>query len=250
MKGNRTAYVSSDRDREVIVVDISSATAGRLVKRIKLDGNALGMTLDASGSRLFVAQDNADQVAVIDTTFNAVVAKIDARAPEGVLPRSDDDDSDEGTRYTGAATFAVTLSPDGRTLYAVNAGANSIAVIPLRGPRAYHVSGLIPTAYEPHDITLSADGGLHVHRQRQERHRAQPGTSRQQHGRDDEHHLSGRQRGRGRGIESRQPVPVPARARVSRQRSGADAVGPRAPDPAGGASTTSTSAAPKTTAGS
>jgi DNA-binding beta-propeller fold protein YncE len=51
VKSNRTAYVSSDRNREVIAVDISSATAGRLVKRIKLDGNALGMTLDASGSK-------------------------------------------------------------------------------------------------------------------------------------------------------------------------------------------------------
>src|ERR1700716_4135398 len=33
VKGNGTAYVSSDRDREVVVVDISSPTAGRLVKR-------------------------------------------------------------------------------------------------------------------------------------------------------------------------------------------------------------------------
>jgi DNA-binding beta-propeller fold protein YncE len=157
VKGNSTAYVSSDRNREVVVVDISSATAGRLVKRIKLDGNALGMTLDASGSKLFVAQDNADQVAVIDTGFNALVAKIDARAPAGTLSGSHEDD-DRSIRYTGAATFAVTLSPDGRTLYAVNAGANAIAVIPLRGPDAYQVSGLIPTAYEPHDITFSADG--------------------------------------------------------------------------------------------
>jgi len=30
-----------------------------------------------------VAEDNADQVAVIDTASNAVVAKIDARAPGG-----------------------------------------------------------------------------------------------------------------------------------------------------------------------
>jgi YVTN family beta-propeller protein len=167
VKGNGTAYVSSDRDREVVVIDISSATAGRLIKRIKLDGNALGMTLDAKGSRLFVAQDNADQVAVINTATNAVVAKIDARAPSGLLPESQNGDSDEGTRYTGAATFAVTLSPDGRTLYAVNSGSNSIAVIPLQtqnsqgnqdGQGGYQVSGLIPTAYEPHDITLSADG--------------------------------------------------------------------------------------------
>jgi len=73
--GNGTAYMSSDRDREVVVVDISSPTAGRLIKRIKLDGNALGITFDAARSRLYVAQDNADQVAVIDTASNLVTAK-------------------------------------------------------------------------------------------------------------------------------------------------------------------------------
>jgi len=149
VKGNGTAYVSSDRDREVVVVDVASPTEGHLIKRIKLEGNALGMTLDATQSRLYVAQDNADQVAIVDTSTNRVTAKIDARAPAGMLP---------GRKYTGAATFAVTLSPDGSTLYAVNSGANSIAVIPLTGHHANTVSGLIPTAYEPHDITFSADG--------------------------------------------------------------------------------------------
>jgi YVTN family beta-propeller protein len=149
VKGNGTAYVSSDRDREVVVVDISSATQGHLIKRIKLDGNALGMTLDASQSKLYVAQDNADQVAVIDTSTNTVIAEIDARAPHGVI---------HNAKYTGAATFAVTLSPDGSTLYAVNSGSNSIAVIPLTGGKANKVTGLIPTAYEPHDVTFSADG--------------------------------------------------------------------------------------------
>ncbi len=149
IKGNNVAYVSSDRDREVVAIDISSASGGRLVKRIKLDGNALGMTLDAPQSMLYVAQDNADQVAVIDTHSNTVRAKIDARAPGGVLPHAPS---------TGAATFAVTLSRDGRTLYAVDAGTNAIAVIPLVGPRAYRVAGLIPTAFEPHDVTFSADG--------------------------------------------------------------------------------------------
>jgi len=164
VKGNRIAYVSSDRDREVVAIDISSPTAGHLLKRIPLDGNALGMTLDASGSRLFVAQDNADQVAVIDTASNVVVAKIDARAPAGLLPGSGHGDGDHdaddrhGQHVTGVATFAVTLSPDGQTLYAVNSGANSIAVIPLRGEGAFQVAGLIPTAYEPHDITFSKDG--------------------------------------------------------------------------------------------
>jgi YVTN family beta-propeller protein len=163
LKGNATAYVSSDRDREVVVVDVSSPTAGRLVKRIPLDGNALGMTLDAAGARLYVAQDNADRVAVIDTVNNAVVEQIDARAPAGLLSGSHRDAEGEGAehrgaRYTGAATFTVALSRDGTTLYAVNAGSNSLAVVPLHGEHARKVRALIPTAYEPHDVTFSADG--------------------------------------------------------------------------------------------
>jgi len=172
VKDNGTAYVSSDRDREVVVIDLG-ATKGRLVKRIKLDGNALGLTLDASERRLYVAQDNADQVAVIDTRKNAVIAKIDVRAPEGLLPDDDEHNvkawhENKSARYTGAGTFAVTLSPDGETLYAVNSGSNSLAVVRIqqesRGKRGgaeaedYQVVGLIPTAYEPHDVTLSADG--------------------------------------------------------------------------------------------
>ncbi len=144
-----TAYVGSFRDREVVAVDISSPTAGHLISRIKLDGNANGMTLNAAQSMLYVAQENSDEVAVIDTAANKVVTEIDARAPAGMLT---------GPHYTGASTFAVTISPDGQTLYAVNSGSNCIAVIPLTGPGANTVTGLIPTAYAPKDLTFSADG--------------------------------------------------------------------------------------------
>ena len=149
IKGNSTAYVSSERDREIVVVDISKVNEGRLVKRIKLDGNPLGLRLDKSGATLYAAQDNADQVAVIDTVSDTVTTKIDARGPSELMG---------GSKYTGVATFSVALARNGRVLYAVNAGANSIAVIPLTGSRARTVTGLIPTAYEPHDLTFSADG--------------------------------------------------------------------------------------------
>jgi YVTN family beta-propeller protein len=157
------AYVSSVRDREVVAVDVgpANATSGRLVRRIALDGNALGMALDATGTHLYVAQDNADQVAVIDTASNTVARKIDARAPPGLLPpspRAEDAEHANVPRYTGAGTFTVSLSPDGSTLYAVNAASNAIAVVPLRGEHAHQVAGLIPTAYEPHDVTFSRDG--------------------------------------------------------------------------------------------
>ena len=59
MKSNDTAYVSSDRDREVVVVDVSSPTANTIAG-VKLDGNGLGLT-PMPRSQAYVAQDSADQ---------------------------------------------------------------------------------------------------------------------------------------------------------------------------------------------
>ena len=86
------------------------------------------------------------------------------RAPGGMLP--------PGRKYTGAATSAVTLSPDGDTLYAVNSGANSIAVIPLNGREAHSVSGLIPDRLRAARHHLQRRRLVDVHRERQERHRS------------------------------------------------------------------------------
>jgi DNA-binding beta-propeller fold protein YncE len=147
LHGN-VAYVSADRDREVVAVNI--AGKGSLVARIPMDGNPNGMTLSADGSRLFVAQDNQDQVAVINTATNKIIHKIDTRGPASLnLPKN----------TTGAAPTAVAINHATNTLYAVNAGSNSIAVIPLSGPHAFKTIGLLPTAYDPTDVAFSADGG-------------------------------------------------------------------------------------------
>ena len=144
-----TAYVGADRDREIVVVNVSNPAAGSLVTRIQLDGNPNGMTLSADGSTLYVAQDNQDQVAVISTSTNTITKKIDTRGPAYLgLPAS----------TTGASPTSVTINPANNTLYAVNAGSNSVAVIPLTGANALTTTGLIPTAYDPTDIAFSADG--------------------------------------------------------------------------------------------
>ncbi len=140
------AYISSTRDREVVVVDISGG-AGRLVARIPLAGNPYGMTL--SNGTLFVAEDNQDRVAAIDVASGKLIREIDVRAPAGTI---------RGPRYTGTSPYAVTVSPDGNTLYVVNNGANNIAVVPLTGTKALRVTGLIPTAYAPKDVAFSPDG--------------------------------------------------------------------------------------------
>jgi DNA-binding beta-propeller fold protein YncE len=148
LDGN-VAYVGVDRDREVVAVKVVGAGAPSLVARIQLDGNANGMTFSADGSTLYVAQDNQDQVAVIDTASNTITHKIDTRGPADLgLPEN----------TTGAAPTAVTINPANKMLYAVNAGSNSIAVIRLQGEGAFRTIGLIPTAYDPTDVAFSADG--------------------------------------------------------------------------------------------
>jgi DNA-binding beta-propeller fold protein YncE len=152
VKGNGTAYVSSIRDREIVVVDISGATSGHLVARVPVGGSPNSIILNQAQTRLFTTLDNTDQVAAIDTASNAVVELIDTAAPPGLLANA--------TRYTGAAPNNLALSPDERTLYVTNGGANSVAVISLAGPAPHRVAGLIPTGWLPHSISLSADGGF------------------------------------------------------------------------------------------
>ena len=152
VKGNDIAYVSSIRDREIVVVNLAGADASQLIRRIPVGGNPNSLILDTAQARLFATLDNSDQVAVIDTATNAVVETIDTIAPPGLLANT--------TRYTGAAPNNLALSPDEKTLYVTNGGANSVAFIPLSGPAPHQVSGLLPTAWYPHSASVSADGSF------------------------------------------------------------------------------------------
>ncbi len=67
----RTAYVSSARDREVVVVDFTTVTAPKIVTRIEVAGNPLKTILDKTQSYLYVTEDNSDLVDII-TTSNSV----------------------------------------------------------------------------------------------------------------------------------------------------------------------------------
>ena len=151
VKGTTTAYVSSIRDREVVVVNIAGTTPS-LITRIPLPGNPNSMVLSADQSTLYVTQDNSDSVAVINTATNTVAEEISTIAPPGTVP--------SGSKYTGVAANNLALSPNGQTLYVTNGGANSVAIIPLTGPAPHSVSGLVPTAWYPHAVSLSGDGSV------------------------------------------------------------------------------------------
>ena len=144
------AYISSVRDREVDVVQVSGSQLS-FVSRIKVSGNPNKMILDANQANLYVAEDNSDQVDVISTSTNQVVSSISTTGPENVVGSL--------ATYHGFTPNGLTLSPDGKSLYVTVGGINSLAVVDLtKTPSA--VVGLVPTGYYPNDVSVSHDGKM------------------------------------------------------------------------------------------
>jgi YVTN family beta-propeller protein len=144
---NGNAYVSSVRDREIVV--LSTMVPLRVISRIRIDGNPNRLTLNADGTRLYVTSDNSDRLHVVDTKSDKVVTSISLRAPIGWGPNA---------RLPGAAPNALALSPDGNWLYITEGGVNAVGVIRLSPVPT--LVGLIPTAWQPNDVSVSGDGKM------------------------------------------------------------------------------------------
>ena len=149
IKGNRTAYVSSVRDREIDVVNIAGTPAVKA--RIRVPGNPNRSVLNQDQSTLYVAQDNSDSVAVIDTASDKVIDEIKVTAPVELFHNA--------KGYRGASPNSLALSPDGASLYVTDGGLNAVAVVSVgRAPKSLAVEGLIPTGFYPNSVSVSAEG--------------------------------------------------------------------------------------------
>jgi YVTN family beta-propeller protein len=149
VKGNDTLYVSSERDREIVVVSLQGARPS-ITARIALEGNPNKMVLDSAQQRLYVTADNSDLLYVISTSRNAVISKVKTAAPPWL---------GEVNHLTGSSPVSVALAPDGHTAYVTNAGTNSVSVIDVAGAQPV-VLGLIPTGWYPTSVATSADGRM------------------------------------------------------------------------------------------
>jgi DNA-binding beta-propeller fold protein YncE len=103
------------------------------------------LTLDREGRRLYVAEDNADRIAEIDTVHARLLAEWPLRLA-GVLP---------GIPGRGITADGLALSRDERSLYVAAAGINAVGIVDL--PRG-RLRGWIPTGWYPTDVSESADG--------------------------------------------------------------------------------------------
>ncbi len=150
IKDNETVYISSIRDREIDVVSLSGKP--KMTTRVKVPGQPNRMVLNRNESLLFVAQDNVDSVAVVNTASNRVVETIPVTAPVGLLPHWK-------MKFKGNDTNSVTLSGDEKFLYVTNGWMNDVAVIQLSSEAQHSkVVGLIPTGWYPNSVSFSADG--------------------------------------------------------------------------------------------
>jgi YVTN family beta-propeller protein len=147
--GNNTVYVSSVRDREI---DVLNLTAGilTLTSRIPVAGNPERMILNAAQTKLFVVAANSDELIIVNTGSNQVLSQVNASAPVGILGNGK-------VVPKGSNPNSVTLSPDEKTAYVTNGGTNSVSVINLTGKTPV-VQGLIPTGWYPNSVSISPDG--------------------------------------------------------------------------------------------
>ncbi len=157
--GNKArAYVSCWNDSSVAVISLSGKSAAH--KYIGVDRHPTSMIANADGTRLFVANSNADNISVIDTTTDQEIERIDVRLAEDALP--------------GSSPEAVALSEDEKTLYVANAHSNAVAVVALsekaRGGKPMEktaesakskILGFIPTGQYPSAVAV-ADGKLFI----------------------------------------------------------------------------------------
>lgn len=148
IRGDDTAWISSPRDREIVVLRLAPSVA--VTARIPIQGQPNRILLNKAATRLYVAVDNADEISVVDTTTNKVAQMLSVVAPAGLLPA--------GNLPRGANPNSLALSPDEKTLYVTDGGTNAVALVDLDASGAGKVRGLIPTGWYPNAVATSADG--------------------------------------------------------------------------------------------
>jgi len=152
------AYVSCWNDSSVAVISLNGKVA--VEKYINVDRHPTAMLLNAEGTRLFVANSNADSVSVIDTGSDQEIERIDMRLAENAL--------------VGASPEGIALSEDEKTLYVANAHSNAVAIVALsekaRAGKSIakngdasksKILGFIPTGQYPSAVAV-ADGRLFI----------------------------------------------------------------------------------------
>ncbi|HEV3354531.1 MAG TPA: bifunctional YncE family protein/alkaline phosphatase family protein [Acidimicrobiales bacterium] len=146
-KAHKRLYVSNWADESgrggstggtVSVVDVSNPTAPHEVSFAHVGHQPEALQLSSDRARLFVTNTNDDTVSVLDV-----------RDPAHPREFSDPLSTKPVDAPVGAHPDALTLSPDGRTLFVALAGMNAVQVIDVDKGKT---TGYIPSGYYPSQL--------------------------------------------------------------------------------------------------
>ena len=154
---NTKAYVATQRDREIIALDVGPKSL-RVRTRIAMRGQPNAFVVGRDG-RLYASLDNTDAVAVVDTAVDSILETIPTAGPMEWARKG----------LGGAGTNALALSADGRGLLVTNGAENALAIVRLdarasgrisraKGGKSDHagsqVIGMIPTGWYPTAVAV------------------------------------------------------------------------------------------------
>jgi YVTN family beta-propeller protein len=128
-------------------VSVLDTATNTVVKSIEVGLHPTGMALSPRGDRLYVTNANSDTVSVIDTASDAVTGTLHV----GVMGPGN-------VPVLGSSPNAVTVSPNGRTLYVANASQNAVAVVDVGHHAEDGADGFIPTGWYPTAVALDHAG--------------------------------------------------------------------------------------------
>jgi YVTN family beta-propeller protein len=152
--GDLSAPTGLAADADRVAVDARGVASSGTVSRIDLSSMTVTHTIpvelhptailwDEARRHVYVANGNKDSVSVIDSETNRAIRAIRLQPFNRAV--------------SGIAPTALALSPDGTKLYVACGGINAVTQVNTADGR---LEGMIPTAWYPTSLSVSADGKL------------------------------------------------------------------------------------------
>ncbi len=138
------AYVASQRDSCVYVLDTTDPSRTILASKITNLGHPSAVLLNKAQTLLYIANAESDTVSVVDVAGDQPHSKATA-----LLRPSD------VTNLPGVSPSGLALSPDEKTLYASLGDFNAVGII---NTRTMRLRGYIPVGWYPTALTVASNG--------------------------------------------------------------------------------------------
>jgi YVTN family beta-propeller protein len=134
----------TDPDKPEVTAKIKTGTlVGAMIEGFPAVGGSSPNSIVATGQYVFVSNGNNDNISVISTEKDTVVATIPLHLDRRM------------NHFRGIIPFGLALSPDGKRLYVAESGINAVGVVSIP---EFKVLGHIPAGWFPSKLQVTPNG--------------------------------------------------------------------------------------------